>query len=202
MKILLTGGSGLLGQYLKMEAWRPTHQELDITKELPFVDLDLIVHCAAYTDVQGAETKKDECFDVNVQGVLNLIKAYPGTPLVYISTEYAKCPVNFYSMTKRLAEDVIRAKCESYLIIRTLFKPKPWAYPKAFEDQFTLGGYIDEVAPRIEQAINEWDRKPSLIYVGDGRGRKTMFELAQRTKPNVIPNSIKEMKVPIPNDYT
>lgn len=200
--ILITGGSGLLATSLKINAWRPSHSDFDITKEIPKVNLDLIIHCAAYTDVKGAETDKQACFDVNVQGTINLIKAYPYTPFVYISSEYAKNPVNFYSMTKRLGEDILRATHPKYLIIRTLFKPKPWPYPKAFDDQWTLGGYVNEVAPRIEQAINDWDRKPSLIYVGDGRGRKTMFELAQRTKPNVIANSIKEMEVPIPDDYT
>src|SRR3990167_2645845 len=103
MRILLTGATGLLGSYLKLEADRPNRSEFDITN---YVDLKkyaqneyaLIVHCAAYTDVQGAEDNKSSCFGVNVLGTLNLLEAFPDTPFVYISSEYVYKPVNFYSL--------------------------------------------------------------------------------------------------------
>lgn len=199
--ILLTGGSGLLGRYLDIDAWRPSHRELDITQPIiPNKDVSLIIHCAAYTNVQGAESDKKKCFDVNVTGVLNLLEAYPDTPIVYISTEYAiKTPVNFYSLTKKMAEDLVlyRGNC---LIIRTLFKATPWPFEKAFTDQWTEGDYVDVIAPLIQKEINAWSRKGKrLIQVGTGR--KTIYELAVRTKPDVIPNSVKDMAVPIPEDY-
>ena len=199
MKVLLTGGSGLLARYLKIEADRPTHEELDIAEDIVKArDYDLIIHAAAYTDVQKAETDRTKCFGVNVWGTLNLLNSYPTTPFVYISTEYAKNPVNFYSLTKSLAEQLVTTH-PSYLIIRTLFKATPWPFEKAFQDQWTMGDYVDVIAPMIEKEIQNWDRKSKMIYVGTKR--KTMYELALETKPNVIPNSIKEMKVPIPSDY-
>src|SRR3990167_877590 len=206
MKILMTGGSGLLGRHLKIEAERPTHAEFNIAE--PWLSgrykyftnkYDLIVHCAAYTDVQGAETNRKECFDVNVSGTLNLLETYPDTPIVYISSEYATRPVNFYSWTKKWAEE-IAMQYPNYLIIRTLFKDTPWPFEKAFTDQFTNGDYVDVIAPLIDKEIQRWDRKGKrMIYVGPGR--KTIYDLAIRTKPDVIGNSIKDMKVPIPNDY-
>lgn len=200
MKVLLTGASGLLGRYLKLEADRPSHEELDITGTIVAKDYDLIVHCAAYTQVEKAEIDQWQCFNVNVQGTLNLLLAYPTTPFVFISSEYAKNPVNFYSVTKSLAEQLVTLH-PNYLIIRTLFKPTPWKYDVAFKDQFTLGNYVDVIAPLIDKAIMEWDRTSKLIYIGHG-GRKTMYELARETKPDVKPNSIHDVKtVKIPSDY-
>ncbi len=83
----MTGGSGLLGRYLKIKADRPSHRDLDITKKIKPKKYDLIIHSAAYTNVQGAETDQMQCFNVNVKGTLNLLNTYPNVPFVYISTE-------------------------------------------------------------------------------------------------------------------
>lgn len=198
--ILLTGSNGLLGRTLKFLAYRPSHKELDITKEIPkYDDVELIIHCAAYTDVEGAEINKKECYETNVTGTLNLLLAYPTTPFVYISSEYAHNPINFYSLTKSMAEQVVTTH-PSYLIIRTLFKPRPWPYEKAFRDKFTLGDYVDVIAEKIEKEIKDWDKKSKLIYVGTGR--KSYYELAIETKPDVVANSIRDIiGVKIPPDY-
>lgn len=195
---LITGGSGLLGQHLKLEGDRPTHQELDITKPIKPKEYDLIVHMAAFTDVEGAETRRKECFDVNVLGTMNLLEAYPTTPFVYISSEYAKNPVNFYSLTKSIAEQLVKTH-PRYLIIRTLFKPRPWKYPKAFIDQYTQGDYVDVIAPLIEKEIAEWNKQNRMVYIGTGR--KTIYDLARQTR-DVEPIMTDEIKgVKIPKDY-
>lgn len=199
--ILLTGASGLLGRYLKIDALRPLHLSLDITEAMgAFPGIDLVVHCAAFTFVERAEKERLECFDVNVRGTLNLLNAYPNTPFVFISTEYAHKPTNFYALTKSLAEQLVSYHSAPYLIIRTLFKPNPFPHPKAFTDQFTLGDSVDKIAPKIDKAIMEWDRKSKLIYIGTGR--KSMFQLAKATRPDVQPMSIKDIKtVKLPQDY-
>ena len=199
MKCLITGASGLLGKHLKIEADRPSHREMDITKKIKPKKYDMIIHAAAYTNVQGAENHQMECFNVNVKGTLNLLNAYPDTPFVYISSEYAYKPVNFYSLSKNIAEELVK-RHSNFLIIRTLFKANPWPFEKAFTDQFTTGDYVNVIAPLIEKTIQEWGGVGKrFVYVGTGR--KTIYELAVRTKPDVIPNSIKDMKVPIPADY-
>ena len=207
--ILITGGSGLLGQelrkYIKCDA--PTSKELDITKpETLKGSYELIIHCAAYTDVAKAEKEPTECLRVNVMGTLNLLRAFPDTPIVYISSEYAKEPVNFYSYTKLLAEEVISAygmgyEGISYLIIRTLFKPDVWEWDNAFIDSWTQGDSVSIIAPLIAKQIKEWDRVHlKEIYVGTGR--KRIYDIAIKSKPNVRPSSIKEIKsVKLPTDY-
>lgn len=200
MKILLIGASGLLGRHLTIEADRPSHQDLDIVEPIQTPGkYDLIIHCAAYTDVEGAETNgKIKCFEANVLGTWNLVQVYSDTPFVYISSEYAKTPVNFYSLTKRMAEELV-ASHSNHLIIRTLFKQRPWKYEKAFIDQFTMGDYVDVIAPLIEKEILKWDRKSKMIYVGTGR--KRIYDLAKKSKPDVGIMSIRDIKVKLPADY-
>ena len=200
MNILITGSSGLLGRHLDLIGDRPTHAELDITSPISPKDYDLIVHCAAFTDVEGAETSRMKCFEVNVIGTLNLLEAYPKVPFVYISSEYAKNPVNFYAMTKKMGE-VMAKYHKPTLIIRTLFKPVPFPYAYAFKDSWTPGDEVTIIAPLIKKEILSWDRKTNkLIYVGTGR--KRIIDIARKSKPNIKGNSTKDIKnVTIPTDY-
>lgn len=202
MRILLTGGSGLLGteiqKYLRVDA--PPHELLDITQPIKKGDYDLIIHAAAYTEVQQAETSKRACFDVNVQGTINLLNVYHNIPFLYISSEYAHKPMNFYSETKRVGEMAVEAYASNYLIIRTLFKPRPFPHNKAFYNQFTMGDYVDVIAKLILEELAAWNFKSKRIYVGTGR--KTILELAMQTKPSIPAMSVTEVKgVALPTDY-
>lgn len=200
-KILLTGGSGLLGQelikYLNCDT--PSHKELDVTKEMkPRDDYDIVIHAAAYTDVPKAEIEKEECFKVNVLGTLNMVKAFPKAKFIHISTEYVKNPVNFYSWTKVWAEEMVLMHHNSSLIIRTSFKPNPFPWQFAFIDQYTTADYVDIIAPKIAAAVLS-----NLFGVkAIGTGRKTIFELARRTKPDIKGISVDDIKdVKLPKDY-
>lgn len=204
MKILFIGGSGLLGTEIQkyLSLYAPSHKQLDIVKQITLSEkFDLIIHAAAYTDVVKAEKEKNQCYLVNVTGTINLLKAFIDTPFVYISSEYAKKPANYYAQTKKLAEIEVKKRKAPYLIIRTLFKPNPFPFPKAFIDQYTQGDYVHIIAPLIAKEIEKWDKKTSkTVYVGTGR--KTVYNLAKRTRPDVLPISINEITtVKIPSDY-
>ena len=209
MSIIFTGGSGRLGTEMKKivldPIWKfPVHTELDIlniSSSWKDESCELIIHAAAYTDVAGAEKNPDICNRINLDGTLNLIKFFPTVPFVYISSEYAWNPINVYSQSKAMAERIVLSHCYSCLIIRTLFKPRPYPYNRAFIDQFTQGDYLDVIAPRIVKKINDWDRKGKILeYVGTGR--KTIYELAKQTVPDVKPVSVSVVKdVQLPKDY-
>lgn len=217
-KILFTGASGLLGKYLlpllaredgdgtlypRVEIETPSHKDLDITQ--PYFtyahdQFDYIIHAAAYTDVPRAEIDRKECFETNLVGTMALLSYFENTPMIYISSEYAHNPVNYYSETKAAAEAAVKAYAQNYLIIRTLFKPTPFPFAKAFTDQFTQGDSVDVIAPLLAKKIIDWDRKNKTVYVGTGR--KTMFDLAKQTKPDVQPCSVKDIAdVKLPEDY-
>lgn len=204
MKILITGASGLLGKELMRyfpNAYTPSHKVFDITKPKTIKGkYGLIIHLAGYTNVAKAETDKKNCSKVNIEGTWNLVKRYPDIPFVYISSEYAINPINYYSKTKAMAEFLVELFCDNYLIIRTLFKPRPYPFDVAFADQYTRGDYSDVIAKLIAKEIKAWNRKSKTIHVGTKR--KTMLELARQTNPNVKPNSVKDIKgVNIPTDY-
>lgn len=204
--ILIIGGNGNLGTHMKpyLDGMRPTEQEFDIVKRheaIPsrFLECDLILHMAAYTAVDKAETEKKKCFNINVVGTFNLLKMFPDKPFVFISTEHAEAK-GIYFQSKLMGELLVKNLASNYLIIRTLFKNRPWQWEYAFTDQMTQGDYVDVVAPLIAFQVQKWNGKESKsIFVGTGR--KSMFDLAKRTKPDVKPNSVKDLPLERPTDY-
>lgn len=203
--ILLIGGSGKLGTELQkhLDVHAPTHREFDINRDSRFYwNYDLVIHAAAYTNVLKAEREGlMDCWRLNVDGTENMLEMFGHLPFVFISSEYAKDPVNFYGYTKQAGEDLVRKMSPNHLIFRTLFKPRPFPHPQAFLDQYTQGDYVDVIAELIVAHIHEWDRKTSAtIY--PGTGRKTMFDLARMTRPSVVPCSVNDIKgVRLPKDY-
>jgi dTDP-4-dehydrorhamnose reductase len=208
--ILLTGGSGLLGSALKnlIPCYAPSHDEFDITNPVIPGDKtwDLIVHCAAYTDVARAEIEKSLCYRTNVVGTHMLSKL--NIPMLYISTEYVfdgyqgnyseediPNPLNFYALTKLLGEFTLMNK--DHRIVRTLFKPRPFEHEAACVDQFTSGDYVDVIAKEVALAIEHYGELPDIINIGTGR--KSTFSLANESK-QVIPITVSSVGVRLPRD--
>ena len=214
MRILFTGGSGRLGQEFqklvrgKNDEWLfPSHNDLDILNISPKwkkQKFDLIIHAAAYTNVAraGKDTKEaKECFDINVEGTRNLVKNFFSTPFVYISSEYAARGTDVYSLSKRQAELVVCDNAYDSLIIRTLFKPRPYPHEYAFIDQWTQGDYVDTIANLIMKEVEHWNKQfCKLVYVGTGR--KTMYDMAFQTRKDVKQNYVTDIKgIVLPQDY-
>lgn len=196
----MTGGSGLLGtelqKYLKCDA--PPHGVMNINRPETFLPdkYDTIIHCAAYTDVAGAEKDPYTCFYTNYLGTSNLVNHYKKARFVHISTDYVYEPVNVYTYSKVEAERVVRSH-KDHLIIRTLFKPRPFPFPKAFTDQYTTGDYVDIIAPLI---ISEIENNQSIL-ADVGTESKTIYELAKRSNPKVGKMKIKDItNVKLPYD--
>ncbi len=101
MKILITGGRGMLGRTLCAELKEfeliPTDlPEADITDEKQFGEVlgkylpDAVIHCAAMTAVDQCETEREKAFLINAAGSENVAKACSryGIRLIAISTDY------------------------------------------------------------------------------------------------------------------
>ena len=154
MKILVTGATGSLGQelcpMLEREGWLfwATNSKIfDITNTkmvneiINKVSLDFIIHLAAYTNIDLAETHKQEAFKVNHIGTKNLAKIAKklDVPILYVSTDnvfdgkkdspYKTSdhvnPLNVYGLSKLKGEEEILKTCKKYYIIRT-----GWLYGK------------------------------------------------------------------------
>ena len=86
--LLITGAGGQLGVALREvfpEAEARTREQLDVTAPLT-LEADLVLHAAAWTDVDGAEADPAGAVAVNVGGTRNAVAL--GAPVVYFSTDY------------------------------------------------------------------------------------------------------------------
>ncbi len=103
MKILVTGAGGMVAratikqcQAIGDEVSAFTRHELDISDKEQVTKIfarekpDAVINCAAYTNVDGAETNQDSCYAANAVGVENLALAAKksGSAFVTISTDY------------------------------------------------------------------------------------------------------------------
>ena len=229
MKVLLTGGGGRLGTELRVllpelgaEVVAPPSAELDITdsaqvgvvvrRESP----DVIVHAAAYTDVGGAERDRERCWAVNVVGTRNMAQAanMVGAKLVQISTDYVfsgdtgnyredDTPgpvVNFYALSKLMAEEAARTATQ-HLIIRTSFRPREFQYPVAYSDVFTGQDYVDLIAPMIALAVTHaTEIEDEVLHIVTER--KSVYDLARRRRPDVREGTRAEAGVTLPGDVS
>lgn len=147
-KILVTGSNGMLGQdlvpILEDEGYdviETTRNTLDITdfkkveETLKNYKPDYVIHCAAYTNVDGAEAEQELAAKINASGTENLAKicAKYDITLVYISTDYVfdgkkqepylpydkTNPLNTYGKTKLEGEKAVQKYCKKYYITRT-----------------------------------------------------------------------------------
>lgn len=192
--ILLSGASGQLGQELvKLRDYlTPSHSEMDITdpdsvaKYLGSHAVDLIIHAAAYTDTLKPDNDAEEavkCWRTNVLGTRNLVEQAT-CPIIYISTESAIEPYNFYILTKMQGEHEVKQHKYGYMIVRTSFRSDPFEYAKAPTDMLTIADTAEKIAHIINLVIDN-PVQDKLIYVG--RKLLTVYELAKETRPDVIP---------------
>ena len=147
-KILVTGANGMLGQdlcpILEDNGYSVVRTDVDtmditdlgnVSAVLSSESPDIVVHCAAYTNVDKAEEDLETARLINAKGTENLAKVCSsnGITLVYISTDYVfngendkpylptdkADPVNNYGLTKWEGEEAVRKFCEKYFIART-----------------------------------------------------------------------------------
>lgn len=199
MHILVTGGNGQLGNEMRQVAQHSTDHYLftDVvapegveTTLLDITDLEAvralvkkeniscIINCAAYTNVDKAETDEAFCQKLNADAPENLAKAMKevGGLLVHISTDYVfggdpyntPCreeqkgtPTGVYGKTKLLGEQKIQATGVDYLIFRTA-----WLYSE-YGKNF------------CKTMLNLTATKPALKVVFDQAGTPTYaYDLA------------------------
>lgn len=190
MKVLITGAGGQLGQDLlrvlapRHECIGWTRQELDVTDRRLVQELtaqlrpDAIVHAAAYTQVDLAETHPDDAYMVNAFGACHMAQAAAAidAKLVYVSTDYVfdgrkgepytehdpTNPLSAYGESKLLGEKFVRAFCSKHFIVRT-----SWLYGKSGSN------FVTKILALAEQ-------RKELTVVDDEFGSPTYtYDLAE-----------------------
>lgn len=147
LKIAIIGSKGQLGKelqdvlYNNYQLFTYDLPELDITdlaqvKKIIFDDKpDIVINCAAYTDVDGCESNEHLAYKANALGPKNLavVTAEIETRLVHVSTDYVfngkdmviyredskTDPINVYGKSKLLGEKFVEKFNPRHFIIRT-----------------------------------------------------------------------------------
>jgi len=213
--VLLTGGSGTLGKelipLLRAKGARvlaPSHKEFPVEDILVVNEyareniFDVLIHAAAWTNVPGAEKRKNHlrAVDININGTSNMqyIASIHEAKLIYISTDYvypgsngdydvkdAPGPTTFYGFTKLAGECFVDIKKD--MIVRTSFlKRGTWGPARkqlnaVFDDVYTSKDWVDVIAEKIVQLISK--KKKGLFNVCTER--KSLVELAESEYPDV-----------------
>ncbi|MBA4388204.1 MAG: dTDP-4-dehydrorhamnose reductase [Verrucomicrobia bacterium] len=147
MKLVVIGARGMLGRDLVdccgsrgISVRGYDLPEVDIASgELSALNeadrCDWLINCAAYTDVDGAETDRAKAFAVNCTGAMNLAKwcRMRNMPMLHISTDYifdgksqspytendAASPLCVYGESKLAGEEAVMSEAGRYLIVRS-----------------------------------------------------------------------------------
>lgn len=162
MKILVTGALGQLGRDVMDDLAARGHEGIgtdilptangvsfdyigmDITDGKGVLDTirkvqpDAVIHCAAWTNVDGAEDKenRDKVMAINWKGTEHIAEACAdaGCKMVYLSTDYvfggegtapwqpddiAFAPLNVYGQSKLMGEEAVRKLVKQFFVVRT-----------------------------------------------------------------------------------
>lgn len=185
-RYLVLGADGMLGTaFMLALAARGADVQGAQPPELDFADCesirrvvrdaDVVINCAAYTDVDGAETNEELATAINGHGVGDLAARCDelGAKLVHFSTDYVfdgderaepyatdhgVAPLNAYGRGKLVGEERVLAADGPHLIVRTSWLYAPWGK-----------NFVRTIAGLAAQ-------RPELRVVDDQRGRPTSAE--------------------------
>jgi dTDP-4-dehydrorhamnose reductase len=207
-RLVISGAGGQVGSFLTAEATRQGRNVLALTSsqwDIADPQLagqivqagDVVVNCAAYTNVDGAETDQARAHAVNAAGPEYIAQACAraGARLVHISTDYVfdgdfgdaaprpyelddqTRPLSVYGQTKLSGEEAVLAALPEAVVVRTA-----WVYTggdgKDFVATMRKLAAGDRVSALFE-AIDGHVRAPHGIVHAANAGDVTRFEQAR-----------------------
>lgn len=148
MKLLVTGAAGMLGRDVMLAAGNAGHQvvgyghaELDVgdgaavSSKIGGERPDVVINCAAWTDVDGAEEAEEEATRINGAGAGNVAAAAAavGASVVYVGSDYVfdgskgapyvetdqTAPLSAYGRSKLAGEEATRAANKRHFVVRS-----------------------------------------------------------------------------------
>jgi dTDP-4-dehydrorhamnose reductase len=199
MSWMIAGGSGQLGIAVSQEldklgiafdAWGS--KDLDITQSSTVIEVleklspKVIINCAAWTDVDGAESHEIDASRVNSDGPENLALAakLSNSKLIHVSTDYVFSgesqtpwqiedeinPQSAYGRTKAYGESrVLAAYPENSFVVRTAWLYSPWGknFAKTMTKLALKGdGVVRAVNDQVGQPTSASDLAKLLVELG------------------------------------
>ena len=187
-KIVVTGGSGRFGFYLKKNTGKyqmffPSKKKLNINNinsiynYVKKIKPDSIIHLAGLTRPMKMHDKSiSKSIDLNIIGTANIVKVCEKLKikLIYFSTNYvypgkkgnykendSLLPMNNYAWSKLGGESAVQMYNNS-LILRVCMTEKPFVHKKAFSDAITNFIYHEDLVKIFLKVIN----KKGIINIG------------------------------------
>ena len=233
MKILITGSNGQLGSELT-KILREGRSEIGpipevmINAQLDSIDLDdlditdinasssyitaaspdIIINCAAYTDVDACEANREDAFRVNAIGARNMAICAEkiGAKLVHLSTDYVfagdaerpysefdlPAPKSVYGLTKLAGEDYVRQFSTRWFIVRTawLYGLSGRNFVKTILKRASETGKLKVVDDQIGNPTNAADLAHHILKIAaageyglchcTGKGECSWYEFAKK----------------------
>jgi len=209
VKILILGHKGMLGSDLTVRLFAfhdvtgRDIEDFDIAslesceKVIAETEPEVVVNCAAYTNVDGCETDRDKCFAVNAEGVKNIALACRGrgTRVVHMSTDYvfdgkketpyveddACAPLNVYGKSKLAGEEHLKELCEDFLLIRSawLYGRNGKNFVKTIVEKARSENYLEVVDDQVGAPTFTWDLAGAIQFLIEGRFKGT-FHVTNR----------------------
>lgn len=211
-RIVITGAGGQVGSFLAAEATRQgrdvlalTSSQWDITDPDAAQRIvergDVVVNCAAYTNVDGAESDQATAHRVNVSGPEYIARACArvGADMIHISTDYVFSgdfggstprpyeaddetgPLSVYGLTKLAGELAVRAALPRATVVRT-----SWVYTGGTGKDFVAvmrrlaagDGIVEVVDDQTGSPTYVPDLCAALLEVADGRAHAPVLHAA------------------------
>lgn len=180
MKVLVTGVAGQLGyecvkrlELLGIDCKGVDYQDFDLTDAEATMSYiteyapDAIIHCAAYTNVDKAETEPQVCIGVNAMGTVNVCRGAVAVDakLIYISTDYVfdgegerpfeaddpHNPKGIYALSKDQGEEAVRSLLQRYFIVRTA-----WVFGSHGKNFVKTMLNIGHNQPEVNVVCDQW----------------------------------------------
>lgn len=216
MRIFITGATGQLGIALRHalrdhDVVAPTEVEADITNASIVARIagarpEVVVHAAAYTDVDGAESNSDRAYAVNAGGARNVAEgaAKAGARLVAVSTDYVYdgtkptpyvegdpvAPLSVYGASKLAGErEVLSAKPDAIILrtawlygdgknfVRTMIRlAREQDQLRVVDDQIGSPTYAADLAQAIRELL---DTRAAGVYHAVNAGSCSWHKFAE-----------------------
>jgi len=204
VRLLITGGLGLLGKEIarlfdSCAAIRTTdREEWDVTdpaacrREVDGFRPDVVIHCAAWTAVDKAESEPDSAHILNVEGTRNVARACRerGVLMVTFGTDYifdgassrpyreedTANPLSVYGKTKWDAEQALREEGGEHLLVRTqwLFGPAGKNFIRTILDKTRKGETLRVASDQVGCPTYSKDLAAAVRNLLDARARGTV----------------------------
>jgi len=195
MKIVIIGSGGRLGAALtrayrdKFDVVGFNHAQLDLTnfdqvrEKITALDFDVLINCAAFTNVDLCETQREQAFQINAEAprVLAEICREKKAKLIHFSTDYvfdgekrepyteddAAKPISFYGESKREGEKLVLQTQDRHLVVRVswVFGPDRPSFIDGVIKRARENEHVEAIADKFSTPTYTLDIAQMLLKV-------------------------------------